>query len=85
MRRKIQQTIEYLRRQPHETRHHVINTLMIFFSIVLFAFWTWSLGADVKSPETASRFKEDLQPFMELSDDLTASTGTLILRDQGGE
>lgn len=85
MRRKIQKTIEHLRRQPHETKHHIINSLMILFGLVLFVFWTWSLGADVKSPETALKIKEDFQPFVELSQDLTASTGTLILKDQGEE
>ncbi|MEK7569638.1 MAG: hypothetical protein AAB500_01990 [Patescibacteria group bacterium] len=59
----MRKIIHKLRQKPEEHRRSLMHLAMIVFAVILFAFWTWSFGGSISSPETASNIEEGLAPF----------------------
>lgn len=74
--KSIKKAVHNLRKQPEESRRHILHALTFFLGLVLFLFWTYSLGKDIADPTTQRRLKEDLQPFAELKDTLVNDSQT---------
>jgi len=66
----MKKIIHHLRRQPEETRRHVLHVLIIIAAVILLLFWVYSLGTNLGSPDTQEKIGEDLQPFSVLKDNI---------------
>ncbi|HAS80456.1 MAG: hypothetical protein UR25_C0001G0059 [Candidatus Nomurabacteria bacterium GW2011_GWE1_32_28] len=62
--------INHLRRQPEETRRHILHILIFVVAIIMIIFWVFSLGTNLTSVDTQVKMKEDLKPFTVLKDNI---------------
>lgn len=67
---KIKKGVHHLRKQPEETKTHILHVLTIVAAVIMIILWSWSLGSSFTSPETKVNIKHDLQPFSVLKDNL---------------
>ncbi len=67
----MKKIIHRLRRQPEETRRHVLHLFVWIAGFALFGLWVLSLGKNLTNPETIKEIKEDLKPFSALKENLT--------------
>jgi len=66
----MKKIIRNLRKQPEETRRHILHISTIMVAIVLIILWSYSLGRDLTSPDTKIKIKQDLKPFSVLKDNI---------------
>lgn len=66
----MKKIIRNIRRQPEETRRHILHLLTIIAAIILFFLWIFSLGINLSSSNTQAKVKNDLEPFSALKDNL---------------
>ncbi len=72
--KKVRKIVHHLRRQPDDVKKGILNLLTLFFGIILIVIWAYTLGKDLRSPETISNFKSDLEPFADLKNDIVGGT-----------
>ncbi len=70
LKNKIKKAVHHLRKQPEETRTHILHALTIFAAVVMIILWTYSLGQSFGGAENKAKIKYDLQPFAALKDNL---------------
>lgn len=75
---KAKKTLHHLRKQPHETKRHIIHVIMFVFGFILFSLWSYSLGQDLGNTNTQLKFKQDLVPFSTLKDSMVGNAGNYI-------
>lgn len=68
----MKKIIHHLRRQPEETRRHILRITMLILTVIIIMFWIFSLGKNFSSSETQTKIKQDLQPFSVLKDDIVS-------------
>ncbi|MEK7128324.1 MAG: hypothetical protein AAB933_02065 [Patescibacteria group bacterium] len=66
----MRKIIHHIRRQPEETRRHILHVLTICFAIALLLLWIYSLGTNLANPDTQAKINNDLKPFAALKDGL---------------
>ena len=66
----MKKIIRNLRKQPEETRRHILHISTIMVAIVLIILWSYSLGKSLTSPDTKIKIKQDLKPFSVLKDNI---------------
>ena len=66
----MKKIIRNLRKQPEETRRHILHISTIIVAIVLIILWSYSLGKSLTSPDTKIKIKQDLKPFSVLKDNI---------------
>jgi len=66
----MRKIIHHLRKQPEETRRHILHILMIIAIAVMFILWIYSLGKNLANPDTQIKIKQDLQPFSVLKENI---------------
>lgn len=66
----MKKMIRHIRRQPEETRRHLLHVLMIIAAIILFSLWVYSLGTNLSNQDMQAKVKNDLNPFSALKDNL---------------
>lgn len=73
MHHKIRKVVHHLRSKPEEERRQMLSLSMILVCVVMVILWTWSLGSNIKDPETKIEVKEGLKPFSVLKSNLIDS------------
>lgn len=66
----MKKIIHFLRRQPEETRKHILHLLTIILAIILLALWVYSLGSNLSNEDTQVKIKQDFKPFSVLKDNI---------------
>ena len=66
----MKKIIHHLRKQPEDTRRHLLHIIIFIMAAILILLWVYSLGRNFSSPETKTEIKQDLQPFSILKDNL---------------
>ncbi|MFA5750857.1 MAG: hypothetical protein WCX79_03435 [Candidatus Paceibacterota bacterium] len=66
----MKKIIHNLRKQPEDTRKHILNVVMLVVIAVLIVFWVISLKNDFSSTETKERIKNDIKPFTILKESI---------------
>lgn len=66
----MKKIIHNLRKQPEDTRRHILHIVTFIAALILVTVWIYSLGTSFSSPETESKIKQDLQPFSLLKDSI---------------
>jgi len=69
----MKKVIHYLRRQPEETRRHVLHGVTIACAAILLLLWIYSLGTSLADEDTEAKFKQDIEPFSVLKDSIPNS------------
>jgi len=59
----MKKAINYLRRQPEETRRHILHGVTLALGVILILLWIYSLGTNLADEDTQTRIKEDVKPF----------------------
>ncbi len=67
----MRKIIHNLRRQPEETRRHVLYIVMFILVIFMIILWVVSLSKKLSDSDTQTKMKEDLKPFSVLKDSIT--------------
>ena len=62
--------IHNIRKQPEETRRHILHLSTIVFAIVLMFLWVYSLGSSLTNQDTQAGISQDLKPFSALKDNM---------------
>lgn len=58
----MKKIINHLRRQPEETRTHILHVVTIVFAVLLFVLWTYSFKISASNDDKEG-IKEDIKPF----------------------
>lgn len=66
----MKKILHHIRRQPEETRKHILHLLTLIMAIVLVALWVYSLGANFSNEDTQVKIKEGAKPFSALKDNI---------------
>lgn len=66
----MKKIIHYIRRQPEETRRHILHLLTIIAAIVLLTLWVYSLGTNLSNKDTQIKIKQGLEPFSVLKNNI---------------
>jgi len=66
----MKKIIRNLRKQPEETRRHILHIVTITAAIVLIILWSYSLGKNLTNPDVKEKIKQDLKPFSVLKDNI---------------
>lgn len=66
----MKKILHHIRKQPEETRKHILHLLTIIFGIILLSLWVYSLGSNLSNEDTQNRIKQDIKPFSILKDTL---------------
>lgn len=68
----MKKAIHFIRRQPEETRRHILHLLTLIIAVVLIALWIYSLGTNLSNSDTQTQMKQDVQPFSVLKDNVSS-------------
>jgi hypothetical protein len=66
----MRKLIRHIRKQPEETRRHILHFLTLVIAVILVALWVYSLGANLSDEDTQTRIEQDLKPFSVLKDNI---------------
>ncbi|MBU0999086.1 hypothetical protein KKG24_02135 [Patescibacteria group bacterium] len=67
----MKKIIHNIRQQPEEVKRHILHTFILFFAIILFFLWIYSLGKNFTNTDTQAKISQDLQPLSILKDSIT--------------
>ena len=73
----MRKIIHHLRRQPEETRRHILHVLTILMGILLLALWIYSLGRTATDSNTQAEIKKDLSPLSVLKENAVEGYKTI--------
>ncbi len=68
--KKIIHYIKHIKKQPEETRRHILHLLTIIAAVVLLTFWVYSLGTNFANKDTQTKIQQGLKPFSVLKDNI---------------
>ena len=71
----MRKIIHHLRKQPEETRRHLLHLLIFVAAIIMIMLWVFSLSRSFSNPDNQIKMKQDLQPFSTLKDNITGGSG----------
>ena len=66
----MKKIINHLRRQPEETRRHILHITTIVGAVVLVALWVYSLSTNLSNPDTKAKVSNDLKSLTVLKDNI---------------
>ena len=66
----MRKIIHHIRRQPEEVRRHILHILTMIAGVVLIVLWVYSLGTNLRNPDTQTKMTNDLKPLSALKDNL---------------
>jgi len=66
----MRKIIHHLKRQPEETRRHVLHIVVFIAGIILLLLWIYSLRVSLSDSDTQIKARQDLAPFSGLKDDI---------------
>lgn len=66
----MKKIIRNLRKQPEETRRHILHIVTIAAAIIMIILWSYSLGRNLTNPDVKEKIKQDLKPFSVLKDNI---------------
>lgn len=66
----MRRIIHNIRKQPEETRRHILHVATFVFAVILVFLWLYSLGANLTSRDTRNKLSEDLKPFSALTNNI---------------
>ncbi|OGI65372.1 hypothetical protein A3A95_00770 [Candidatus Nomurabacteria bacterium RIFCSPLOWO2_01_FULL_39_18] len=59
----MRRIIHHLRRQPEETKRHILHIVTIVFGIILFSLWVYSLGVNFSEMTAEVKENDELNPL----------------------
>jgi len=66
----MKKIIHKLRQQPEEVRTQILHLLTIFFAVVMFVLWVYSLSVNLTDQDTQTNIKNDLEPLSDIKSNL---------------
>lgn len=66
----MKKILHHIRKQPEETRRHILHLVTIIFAIILVSLWVYSLGTNFSDEDTQTRIKQDVKPLSILKDNI---------------
>ena len=66
----MQKIIHNLRKQPEQTKRHILHIATFIFAGILILLWIYSLGTNVANSDTQAKVQQDLQPLNVLKNNL---------------
>jgi len=66
----MKKIIHHIRKQPEETRRHILHVLILCFAVILFFLWTYSLGTTLINSDNQAKMSQGLEPFSALKDNI---------------
>jgi hypothetical protein len=66
----MRKIIHNLRRQPDETKRHILHVFTFCSAIILILLWIYSLGTTLTSPSVQTKINKDMAPFSVLKANL---------------
>jgi hypothetical protein len=66
----MKKIFHHIRKQPEETKRHILHGTMIVMAVILLSSWVYTLGVGLSSPEVVIETKKDLKPFTAIKDNL---------------
>jgi amino acid transporter len=73
----MRKIIHHIRKQPEETRRHILHVSTIAFAIILFLLWVYSIGTTFTNQDTQTKISQDLKPFSALKDNIVEGYNNL--------
>lgn len=67
----MKKIIHNLRKRPEEERRHILHSIIFLCAIIVIIIWIYSLGTHLTKRENIEPLKDDLEPFSDLSKDLS--------------
>lgn len=64
----MKKIIHNLRQQSEDVRKHILHLVTLFFAIILFVIWVYTLGTGFGDKDIQAKVKDDLEPFSVLKD-----------------
>ncbi len=68
----MKKILHHIRRQPEETRKHMLHFLTLVCGVILLSLWVYSLGSNFTNEDTQVKVKEGFKPFAVLKDNFPA-------------
>jgi hypothetical protein len=59
----MRKVIHHLRKQPEETKRHILHVLTFCSGVILVILWIFSLGKNISNDDTQAKLKQDLSPL----------------------
>ena len=74
----MRKIIYHLRKQPEQTRRHILHVLTVVAAVFLLFVWVYSLGKNLTSPNTQVKVNNDLKVFSALKDNLVGGYANIV-------
>jgi predicted anti-sigma-YlaC factor YlaD len=75
----MKKLIHHIRRQPEETRRHLLHIVTIIMAVVLLFLWVYSLGTRLARPQVAEVEKvSELEPFSAIKDNMLSGYENIL-------
>ena len=74
----MRKIIHHLRSKSERERRDILHMLTIFFALILFTVWVYSLGENFLNPNTRKKIGQDLKPLSVLKDNLVGGYQSII-------
>lgn len=62
--------IHHIRKQPEQTRRHILHVTILGCAVILFFLWVYSLGRTFTDSDNQAKISQDLKPFSALKANL---------------
>ena len=66
----MKKLIRHIRKQPEETKRHILHLLTVIAAILLLTLWAYSLGTNLSNEDTQIKIEQGLKPFSVLKDNI---------------
>ncbi len=66
----MKKIIHHIRKQPEETRRHILHITIVVAGVILLFLWVYSLGASFADEDARTRTENDLKPFSALKSNI---------------
>ena len=67
----MKKVIHYLRKQPEQTRKHILHISIGAITVIMVVLWGYSLAKSFSGGEVKAKLQNDLKPFSVLKDNIT--------------
>ena len=74
----MKKIIHHLRRQPEETKRHILHIITLLCAFILVLLWVYSLGNTLEGVDIERQAKQDFKPFSAIKDNVVNGFNNII-------
>ena len=73
----MKKIIHHIRKQPEETRRHILYILILCSAVILFFLWIYSLGTTLTNTDNQAKINQKLKLFSALKDNIVSGYNSI--------